>query len=316
LKIIGSFSTSLGTYQVVEGLRDQFKPSWEEMLIPVKGTSYIPEESGIVLARKEVELLKKELLPHGVELGGKHVLDIGCHMGKHAYLMSEDGATVNGIDVLEYGIRQSADLSCDEEGYKEEQRVLDQLREHTAKAVSEEARKRVFFDNLDATEMDFKEEFDLVVSWDVLEHITKPQLALENMYEALRPKGMCYHRYNPFFSLNGGHSLCTTDIIYGHCLLSGADFERYLNIYRPKEFNQAMLFYKYNLNRMSITDLKGYCEEAGFEILDIKRYANVDLNNASSDIASLVLPTVQKHYPSVQLDDLLYDTVDIILCKH
>ena len=60
---------------------------------------------------------------------------------------------------------------------------------------------------------------------------------------------------NPFFSFNGGHSLCTLDFMWGHVRLSETEFERYLIQFRPKENKVAMKFYRNNLNRMTLKKL-------------------------------------------------------------
>ena len=62
------------------------------------------------------------------------------------------------------------------------------------------------------------------------------------MYRILKPGGFAFHQYNPFFSYNGGHSLCTLD--FCHVRLSAKDFERYLKQFRKEEYEMAMNFYK------------------------------------------------------------------------
>ena len=70
------------------------------------------------------------------------------------------------------------------------------------------------------------------------------------MFRILKPGGYSFHEYNPFFSFNGGHSLCTLDFMWGHVRLSSIDFPKYLKQFRPFEYDLAMRFYKENLNRM------------------------------------------------------------------
>jgi SAM-dependent methyltransferase len=111
--------------------------------------------------------------------------------------------------------------------------------------------------------------FDVICSFEVLEHLRDPYAAFREMHRLLKPGGLGVHEYNPFYSLTGGHSLCTLDFPWGHARLSSGDFERYISLVRPEESQQAIRFYHYNLNRMSLADLLNAADQAGLHTLGV-----------------------------------------------
>jgi len=58
--------------------------------------------------------------------------------------------------------------------------------------------------------------FDAIVSFEMLEHVQQPAAAFAEMARLVRPGGIVYHDYNPFFSSKGGHSLCTLAFQHPH----------------------------------------------------------------------------------------------------
>lgn len=48
-----------------------------------------------------------------------------------------------------------------------------------------------------------KDEFDIVVCWDVIEHLSRPQLALCNLFNALRPGGLIILSFPNLLSFKG-----------------------------------------------------------------------------------------------------------------
>ena len=113
--------------------------------------------------------------------------------------------------------------------------------------------------------------FDAIVSFEMLEHVRDPAAAFAEMARLVRPGGIVYHDYNPFFSSKGGHSLCTLAFPWGHARLDAADFERYLRELRPTEVDQALRFYRESLNRMTLADLRAAVAAAGLELLALIR---------------------------------------------
>lgn len=152
--------------------------------------------------------------------------------------------------------------------------------------------------------------FDLVCSWDVLEHVRDPRRAFAETARLLRPGGLAFHEYNPFFAPDGGHSHCTLDFPWGHARLSEADFLRYLAEVRPGETEVAGRFYRFNLNRMTLAECAGHARAAGLETLVLAATPDEGpLATVSPEIAR----QVSAWYPSATVHDLAVPAVRLLL---
>ena len=132
------------------------------------------------------------------------------------------------------------------------------------------------------------------------------------MHRILKPNGIIFHQYNPFFSLNGGHSLCTLDFLWGHCRLNENDFHRYIHEFRENEYQLASSFYLNSLNRLTISDLEKASKKNGLEILALvpfvkKAHLSVYQNNFYQQI--------RQHYPAVKQIDLISPVVWVLQRK-
>jgi SAM-dependent methyltransferase len=56
--------------------------------------------------------------------------------------------------------------------------------------------------------------FDIIVCWDVLEHLEKPQLALESFFRAIKPGGLIILAYPNLYSLKGITTKITPHIFH------------------------------------------------------------------------------------------------------
>ena len=303
-------------FRRLDGYRDLVVPRWPGMFEPQPDPP-VATRSEVVGARNAVAAMERFLQIHGFSVAGADVLEVGCHGGAHAYALAELGAKhVDGIDIPEYGIRESPGQKVNPQALEKQSRWLQQLRKATARLYKDKSANTVsdkvdFFD-LDVVDLDKEDAYDAIVSWQTLEHVTEPERAIVKMYRALRPGGVCFHKYGPFFSLDGGHSLCTLDFPWGHVRLSDADFERYIRTYRPQEFDVATNFFRQSLNRMTLTDLHHYCETAGFEILALIAWPrNADLQS----IDQAILSQCRALHPTLQISDLISRSVWLLLEK-
>ena len=239
----------------------------------------------------------------GVGLEGR-ILEIGCYDGASAYQLARRPATeVVASDLARYYLVQrpgvvaptTADLDA-------QQATLAALRER-ARAMAGPLAGRVDFieDDITATTVE-PASFDAIVSFEVLEHVQRPAAAFEAMARVLKPGGIAYHDYNPFFSANGGHSLCTLDFAWGHARLDDADFERYVRDLRPAEADAALRFNRESLNRMTMADLRQAVDAAGLELLAVVPWTDRKLVSQLTDAA---VGEVRRNYPSATLADLL-----------
>jgi SAM-dependent methyltransferase len=193
----------------------------------------------------------------------------------------------------------NVDLSCLRDAYSSN------LDKQTARKVS-------FLEDDICSSSLRSESADVVMSWEVLEHVTRPEDAFRQIARILKPGGFAFHEYNPFFSMNGGHSLCTLDFPWGHARLNAADFERYLDEIRPGEKSVSLSFYRNNLNRMTLSELKLYVQKAGLTLLSLLPWCSREHLAA---VSSENLSQCKRVYPSVELMDLISPTVWILLRK-
>jgi len=91
---------------------------------------------------------------------GGNLLDIGCALGGFLGVAKEHGFAVEGVEIGEYAAEQARD------------------RFHI-KVINGD----IYSANL------APESYDVITMWDVIEHLTDPDLALEKITTALRPRG-------------------------------------------------------------------------------------------------------------------------------
>jgi SAM-dependent methyltransferase len=282
------------------------------MFLPQSVTS--TEKLDVGIAVKQVAELSKLLQVFGYGIAGKDVLEVGCHDGRNAFAIAKSGANhVDAIDIPMYGVLQKEDGEPDVRSLERQSQYLNQVRMLCAKAFDDDGLvSRVSFSDLDVTDLNKKNAYDLIVSWETLEHITNPRKAIANMFKALRPNGMCFHEYNSYYSLNGGHSLCTLDFPYGHARLSATDFERYIQKYRPQEVGVATNFYNHCLNRMTISDLKDACSDTGFDVLALCTWQ--DGSNLAI-IDQIIMEQCKMLKANISIEDLISPRIWILMQK-
>jgi len=303
-------------YPLIEGLRDKLKPDWFEMMKPKKHQKL---ESCLFPCIPFVLRTEEELAKHNISLVGKDILEAGCAYGERSYIMAKyEGTNVHGIDVDEYTADQSPDMnSWNPKDMEIVHQKLDFARKELAGGFPESVTKKVTFETCGMEKYATPNPHDMIISWDVLEHIIDLPLAFNQMANSVKKGGIVYHKYNPFFAINGGHSLCTLDFFYGHCVLSSKDFERYIREVRPFEEKMASCFYHKCLNRATRADIKELATKNGFEILEytgVERLGEI-AREQGEDLSGEVLETVKLHYPTVTVEDLICDSVHIILRK-
>jgi len=318
-KVFGSFTDSYGNeIELLASLRDRLKPGWQAMLCPAsQASAAIPSTKQLAqdfrVRRDQLGHMEGFLRrPFSFSFADKEVLEIGTYNGATAYALAEAGAkSVVGTDIAAYYILQTPDGVVSEDAIATKNSDLARLRDAYGKIVGKKTCGHVSFleDDIQSSSLP-SEAVDVVVSLGVLEHLTNPQEGFRQIARILKPGGVAFHEYNPFFAINGGHSLCTLDFLWGHTRLHAADFERYLDEIRPKEKEVALSFYRNNLNRMTFSELEHQVEQAGLTLLSLLPwYSKNDL--------SLVTPHVLgqcKHvYPSAELADLIAPTVWVLL---
>jgi SAM-dependent methyltransferase len=155
--------------------------------------------------------------------------------------------------------------------------------------------------------------FDLITSWQTLEHIVPPEPAFAAMGRLLRPGGICFHQYGAFTFRAGGHALCTLDFPWGHVRLGDADMDRYLEQFRPEEYAHAIRHYRRFLNRLVLADLPRLARQAGLEL--IHKTVWLDRQQFEDELQSEYVNEARRHYPDITFEDLIHESIWILLRK-
>lgn len=92
---------------------------------------------------------------------GRKVLEIGCSIGAVSNLLAERGFDVWASDISNYAVKNAKKLTP------------------AVKFLTLNIEKKV----------PIKEKFDLIIAFEVVEHLENPQLGIKNMYAALAEKG-------------------------------------------------------------------------------------------------------------------------------
>lgn len=152
--------------------------------------------------------------------------------------------------------------------------------------------------------------FNRVYSWQTFEHINHPAAAFREIARLLRPGGVAYIEYNPFFSIDGAHWLATTDLPWAHARLDDTDFARALDELMPDHRPEAAAFVRNRINRMSIADLKDHTAAAGLTTLALlPRTRTEDLLVLNAD----TLAAVRRLHPRAEPIDLVSRIVRVVL---
>lgn len=321
-KSFGIFKDSSGnTFQLIEGLRDAVKPGWE-WVCKQRGKD-IPSTSGLQTivqnAEKTVSKMFSFLAMYDFHIKDKIVLEIGCYDGSKTMALAHAGSSrVIGSDISEYYQAAEAHTGSQAIMLKEQSEHLSQLRVAVFKASCkgqslQKAMEKIEFVEDNITKSSLSSEcFDLVCSWEVLEHVTSPEKLFAQLYRLLKPGGITFHEFNPFFAINGGHSHCTLDFFWGHVLLNEHDFERYVKELRPHESTSALTIFRNSLNRMTLHDLKKYSEENGFEILSLIPWPEKSHLELLTDRTFRI---AKELYPTLTAEDLISPFVWVALRK-
>jgi SAM-dependent methyltransferase len=296
-------------------LRDRLKPNWRIMSDPATASAP-PSDAGLRDRLRKASKTATELerilgATMGSSVSGR-ILEIGCYDGSTAFELSRrPGTSVVASDLARYYVVQRPG-QLEAEAIAAEEDVLGRLRERV-RVLADRPPASVTFVEDDITTSTLEPgSFDLIVSFEVLEHLQRPDDAFAAMARTLRPGGVMYHDYNPFFSSIGGHSLATLDVVWGHVRLDGADVERYLAEIRPTEAEHASRFYRESLNRMTLADLRVAIAKSGLELVALLPwYQRRLLDDASPEL----LAEVRRHYPAVTIEDLLATFVVVVARK-
>lgn len=188
---------------------------------------------------------------------GKTVLDIGSGAGgKTLYYASLGVQKIYGVDIVPH--------------YEEEARAM---------AVEKGLADRAEFITGDATRLPFADNFfDVIIANDVMEHVAQPEAVLREAHRVLKPGGLFFTNFPPYYHPYGAHLSDVIGIPWVHALFSepvlieayrelvkdlpDADMRLSLRLGDPAT-NSTELTY---INHMTIKRFRRIVEESPFKI--------------------------------------------------
>ena len=309
-KCFGTFRDCYGnTFHLLENYRSQIWPGWQD-LVSHYASLDIPSKPKAAQLISEAKTSVKSCLgllgKLSIDIKQKKILEIGCYNGAKAFQLAQLGAcAVTGSDMPRYYLSREPSQNAD---------CLYKLREFFRnQMISDISGNLVEFVDDDICESRLAaESFDVVASWDVLEHLSNPKAAIENIWRVLKPGGITYHVYHPFFCQTGGHGFCTLDFPWGHACLNKEDFARYVKHWRPDEAELSQKYYSSSLNRMTFRELESYYHDVGFQVLAlIPTWKPEHLRM----VEPILMMQISNLYPSLTLNDLITQNCVLVLMK-
>lgn len=238
-----------------------------------------------------------EISSLGIEVPvGSSIMEIGFISGGESIVAFERmGFNGSGIDYFYDGAFDG------NHRYREVQRLTDTQ----VRFVAGDLTKKTSFED---------EEFHLVYSHQVLEHIRDLEAAFGEMKRILKPGGVMYHQYDPYFHPLGGHSFGTLDFPWGHVRLGEDDFARYIETLRPFEAPHAVSWCAGSLNRINtIQRVQQKLVETGFAIKLFRTETTPFLTEMPLD--EHVVRDCLERNPHLSLADLLTSKIVVIAQK-
>ena len=216
---------------------------WEDYrkLYRLAKSRIVSRENYFAFEKEQGILLIKYLKSKKVPLSQKRLLDLGCGLGGYPIAFQEEGAQVVGVD-LERG------------------RIPGFHGKVTA----------------DALTVPFSEgSFDLVICASLIEHVSQPEVLIQEALRVLRPGGFLFLSYPPFYSPVGGHQFAPFHLlgerISTYVFRKRNKFKKLVWLNERMSMSPASYaasFGSWGLYRMTIRKTRQMMRQLPFDILD------------------------------------------------
>lgn len=206
-----------------------------------------------------------------VPIADAAVIEIGCAEGGNLCAMAEVGAReLVGTDIAE-------------------------PRLDNARIIADLLGEKITYSSHDVIYQppfrDWLEHFDLALLRDVIEHLDDAEVALRNIRQVLKPNGVLYVTFPPYYSPFGGHQQTLVNwaskVPFMH-LLPERVFERMIASGREADKVEVRRLRRI---RMTTTKFRRAAQNAGYSIMDEKLYfirpvykMKFGLNPVSADV--------------------------------
>jgi ubiquinone/menaquinone biosynthesis C-methylase UbiE len=109
--------------------------------------------------------------------------------------------------------------------------------------------------------------FDMIFSTQTIEHIGDLKSAFNEMNRILKPGGIMYHSYDPYYHPMGGHSFGILDCPWGHVRLDSHEINKYLIKYRKYESDESIKWLRSSIHRTHTQSyVQSHLVESGFNV--------------------------------------------------
>ena len=205
LTIEDTFCDSHGNeHKLYKGYRTKIKSGWEQ-IFNQDGKSFDKSPQRIEKIVKNGRIALERLIPiidlYTSGIKDSRILEIGCSSGGTTFAFAEKKPLeVIGTEFSGYKI-ESIDnkKKIVEHDLIEVNDNLKELRELVKDRFNVNDSIVSFIDDDICNSKLQHNTFDIICSWDVLEHIHNPLNAFKNIYNLLNENGVAIHEYNPFF---------------------------------------------------------------------------------------------------------------------
>jgi SAM-dependent methyltransferase len=229
-------------------------------------------------------------------ISGEGVLEIGYTSGGESIVAYETlGFSALGLDNFYYNTIQAP----------QRHRIVSEISKSKAKFLVGDITQVTPIEN---------DSVALVYSQSVIEHIENIDAAFLEMFRILRPGGVIYHRFDPYFHILGAHSAGTLDSPWAHMLLSESEIDRYIRELRPHEADITIPWIRSALHRehTQISVQKAILA-AGFQLRFLSA-SPMNSERMSFMTPDMALECLQRN-ENVSMSDLFSSAVTIIAEK-
>lgn len=184
-----NFKAKDRVYLLDGNIRNRVKAGWDEMLKPAKQRILNPDVRSFLYSINKAE---SELENFGETLVGKNILEVGCNEGARAYLMARYQDTrVHGIDVDEYTVDQSPDLNAyNPRDVEFVHNTFNEVRKKLSYKVPKSVSNKVTFETCSIEDYKTDNPYDVIISWDTIEHVIDLPKAFQVMASSLKKDGI------------------------------------------------------------------------------------------------------------------------------
>lgn len=199
------------------------------------------------------------LAEDGISLEGKRIGDVGCGDGliDLGLVLKGNPSMLVGYDVRETD-RAALARSAAASG------VAGQLPECLSFTTSEP--ERILCPN---------EQFDIVVTWSVFEHVSYPVRMLSEIRRILKPNGVLFLQLWPFFhSEHGGHLWPHFEEPFSHLLMNDAEIRDAVRGKRGTDPSRDAVDEYDSLNRITLDQLHNALLTAGLTVTKLELISN------------------------------------------